>query len=80
MHNVEATSPSGDSHRYEFKALCDHRLACRVAWLEALSDLHGHVAGGHPTVAQYERLERLLASLKVAQRRIDDFAARSVHA
>jgi hypothetical protein len=56
----------------ELAALKDHRQGCRIAWIGALSHL---ATGGqrYPTVEQYERLENLLRSLKLAQRRIDDF-------
>lgn len=56
----------------ELAALKNHRQGCRIAWIGALSHL---ATGGqrYPTVEQYERLENLLRSLKLAQRRIDDF-------
>jgi hypothetical protein len=47
----------------EFAALTSHRQICRRKWIDALSNLatNGRL---HPTVLQYEGLERLLRSLR----------------
>jgi hypothetical protein len=55
----------------ERDVLVQHRRLCRRAWVEGLSDVTS--TGAFPTVAQCEQLESLLISLKVSQRRLDDF-------
>ena len=56
----------------ELDVLTNERQVCRRQWVNALSTL---VTNGrpHPTVVQYEGLERLLRSLKISQQRVDTF-------
>ena len=56
----------------ELDALTNHRQLCRRKWVDALSNLATN-GRPHPTVPQYEGLERLLRSLKISQQRIDRF-------
>jgi hypothetical protein len=56
----------------EFDALTNERHICRRRWVDALSTLATN-GRPHPTVVQYEDLERLLRSLKISQQRVDDF-------
>jgi hypothetical protein len=60
----------------ELAALRDHRRGCRIAWIGALSYL-ATAGQPYPSVDQYERLENLLRSLKLSQRRIDVLTHRS---
>jgi hypothetical protein len=56
----------------EFDVLTLDRQTCRQTWVAALSDVatSGRL---HPTVKQYEGLERLLRALRISQQRLDDF-------
>ena len=56
----------------ELDALTNNRHSCRRKWVDALSTLATN-GQPHPTVLQYEGLERLLHSLKISQQRLDDF-------
>ena len=56
----------------ELDVLTNERQRCHRNWVEGLSAVATN-GRTHPTVRQYEGLERLLRSLRISQQRLETF-------